>query len=178
MSGHPPILISACLLGQPVRFDGQGKPRHHEVLERWRSLGCLVPLCPEVAGGLGVPRPPAEIQPGASAMDVLQGRAQVKTQSGQDVSDAFRRGAMEAGRLARQLGIQVAVLKARSPSCGHDEVYDGHFHGRLTAGHGLTAAHLIGLGVRVFHEGELDAAWQAWRGLGQPGWADDGASAG
>ena len=79
MSGHPPILISACLLGQPVRFDGQGKPQQHEVLERWRSLGCLVPLCPEVAGGLGVPRPPAEIQPGAERQEAETGLGQFGT---------------------------------------------------------------------------------------------------
>lgn len=84
----PKVLVSACLLGQPVRYDGRASG-HPDLLQRWQAEGRVVPLCPEVAGGLPTPRPPAEI-PGGQGGEVLDGLAQVVTVSGEDVSAAFR----------------------------------------------------------------------------------------
>jgi hypothetical protein len=86
------ILVSACLLGQPVRFDGTGRRSDDALFERWRREGRLVPFCPEVRGGLPVPRPPAEIS-GGSGADVLDGRAAILTPDGTDVTRHFVLGA-------------------------------------------------------------------------------------
>lgn len=148
------ILVSACLLGQPVRYDGgafDGLP----LLRQWQAQGRLVPLCPEVAGGLPTPRPPAEI-PGGQGAAVLDGKVQVLDIHGRDVSPAFVAGAELALQLVREHGIRFAVLKARSPSCGNRETYDGSFTGARVAGEGVTAAALRRQGIRVFNETELD----------------------
>lgn len=141
------VLVSACLLGERVRFDGAGKRSAHPVLARWQDQGRVVPVCPEVAGGLPVPRPAAEIR----------GRL-VVARDGADVTGAFARGAEEALRLAREHGIAVAVLKAKSPSCGSGEVYDGTFTKTLVPGDGRTTALLRAHGIAVFSEHEWDAA--------------------
>ena len=148
------ILVSACLLGQPVRYDG-GAYGALPLLRQWQAQGRLVPLCPEVAGGLPTPRQPAEI-PGGQGAAVLDGRVQVLDIEGRDVSRAFIAGAELAMQLVRRHGIRYAVLKARSPSCGNSETYDGGFTGTRVAGEGVTAAALRRHGVRVFNETELD----------------------
>jgi uncharacterized protein YbbK (DUF523 family) len=150
------VLVSRCLLGHPVRYDG-GSHGPLGLLERWQAEGRLVALCPEVAGGLPTPRPAAEIPGGQGAM-VLDGVASVLTRDGVDVTAAFRLGAEAALALVREHGIRVAVLKARSPSCGNRENYDGSFSGTRVAGEGVTAAALRRAGVLVFSEEELDAA--------------------
>lgn len=158
------ILISACLLGEPVRYDGGGKLLRDARLEAWQRQGRLVPFCPEVAGGLGTPRPPAEIV-GGDGGDVLAGRATVRTVTGTDVGAAFRRGAALALALAQREGVRIAILKARSPSCGSDEIYDGSHQRRLVPGVGVAAAALQQAGIRVFHEGQLEAAAACLGGL-------------
>lgn len=159
------ILVSACLLGQPVRYDG-GSHGPFERLRQWQAEGRLVSLCPETAGGLPTPRPPAEI-PGGAGRQVLAGRAPVITVHGLEVSDAFRAGAEAALRLVREQHIRLAILKARSPSCGNRQNYDGSFSGTLIDGEGVTAAALRQAGVQVFNENELDAAAEALRDLEQ-----------
>jgi uncharacterized protein YbbK (DUF523 family) len=159
------ILVSACLLGQPVRYDG-GSHGPFDQLQAWQAEGRLVPLCPEVAGGLPTPRPPAEI-PGGSGRQALAGRVPVLNVHGLDVSEAFRTGAETALRLVRERHIRLAVLKARSPSCGNRQNYDGSFSGTLIDGEGVTAAALRQAGVQVFNENELDAAAEALRALEQ-----------
>jgi uncharacterized protein YbbK (DUF523 family) len=151
------ILISACLLGERVRYHGGDAAVSNPILERWRGEGRLVPFCPEVAGGLPVPRPAAEIQ-GAGGLAVLEGTARVITSSGADVTDPFLAGARAALEAAVRSGACVAVLKDGSPSCGSTEIYDGTFSGRRRAGVGATAALLAENQVRVFNEAELDAA--------------------
>lgn len=151
------ILVSACLLGEPVRYDGNGKLLRDARFDSWQREGRLVPFCPEVAGGLGTPRPPAEIV-GGSGGDVLAGRATVRTVTGADVGAAFRRGAALALALVQREGIRLAILKARSPSCGSDEIYDGSHQRRLVPGAGVAAAALQQAGIRVFHESQLEAA--------------------
>ncbi|OYT82544.1 MAG: purine-nucleoside phosphorylase [Pseudomonas sp. PGPPP4] len=150
------ILVSRCLLGHRVRYDG-GAHGPFDLLGVWQSEGRIVSLCPEVAGGLSTPRPPAEI-PGGQGGAVLDGRLPVVTVGGEDVTAAFVAGAEAALELIARHGIRLAVLKARSPSCGNLENYDGSFSGTRVAGEGVTAAALKRAGVAVFNETELVAA--------------------
>ncbi|PWY48886.1 DUF523 domain-containing protein [Achromobacter sp. RW408] len=146
------VLVSACLLGHPVRYDGRSVTGGHDVLARWLDAGRVVSVCPEVAGGLPIPRPPAEIEPGADATAVLSGRARVMTVSGEDATRPFVDGAQQALEAARRRGIRIAVLKEGSPSCGSGYVYDGSFSGQRQAGVGVTARMLADAGLRVFSE--------------------------
>ena len=147
------ILVSACLLGQPVRYDGGGHGPFAALLQ-WQQQGRVVALCPEVAGGLPTPREPAEIL-GGQGGQVLDGLIALRSVDGADVSSAFVAGARQAEQLVRAHGIQIAVLKARSPSCGNQQTYDGSFSGTLVAGEGVTAAALRRMGVLVFNEAQL-----------------------
>src|SRR5688572_23682240 len=144
---RPAIVVSACLLGVPCNHEGRGS-RSAAVERLARSSGAqLVPICPEVAGGLPVPRPAAELQPGG----------RVVTAAGDDVTWAYSRGAAAAVAVARAVGASEAVLKARSPSCGCREVYDGSFSRRRVPGAGVTAAALRAAGVRVRSEEDVAA---------------------
>ena len=155
------LLVSRCLLGHKVRYDGGAHGPSDgaaiRLLQRWQDEGRIVPLCPEVAGGLPTPRRPAEIAGGQGGA-VLDGRLPVLTDDGADVTAAFVAGAEIALRLVQQHGLRVAVLKARSPSCGNTHNYDGHFNGTLVAGEGVTAALLKRHCVRVFNETQLAEA--------------------
>lgn len=162
-SDLPKVLVSACLLGQAVRYDGRDSG-HPDLLQRWQAEGRVVPLCPEVAGGLPTPRPPAEI-PGGQGAAVLDGQAQVVTVTGLDISEAFLAGARQALALVREHGIRVAVLKAGSPSCGNRLTYDGTFSGVKVPGEGVTTALLRREGVQVFSELELEDAQRALEGM-------------
>lgn len=156
------ILISSCLLGERVRYDGGEASVASGLLDRWREEGRLVPFCPEVAGGLPVPRPPAEIS-GRDGRAVLDGETGVVTESGDDVSAQFLGGARRALEAAREAGARLAILKDGSPSCGSSYVYDGRFRQMQRPGWGVTTALLERHGVRVFSETEIDraAAWLA-----------------
>lgn len=147
------VLVSRCLLGHRVRYDG-GASGPFDLLEQWIEEGRVVPLCPEVAGGLPTPRAAAEI-PGGQGGEVLDGTAAVITTDGEDVSAQFLEGARRALELVQKHGIRVAVLKANSPSCGNLLTYDGTFSGVKVSGEGVTAALLKRHGVRVFSELEL-----------------------
>ena len=151
------VLVSACLLGEPVRYDGTDNATGAALLEKWRRQGRIVAFCPEVAGGLGTPRPPAEIT-GGSGSDVLDGEARVVTDDGVDVTDAFLEGARGALEAARRADAPVAVLKEGSPSCGSGYVYDGTFSGTRRPASGVTASLLERHGIRVFSEDRLDEA--------------------
>ncbi|HAP26837.1 MAG TPA: DUF523 domain-containing protein [Achromobacter sp.] len=146
------VLISSCLLGNPVRYDGRGVTHDDAILVRWREEGRVVAVCPEVAGGMPIPRPPAEIVPGEDAASVLSGRARVVAITGDDVTAPFLHGAHEALAAAHARDIRMAVLKEGSPSCGSSYVYDGHFAGRRQPGMGVTAQLLRGAGLHVFSE--------------------------
>ncbi|PWB31702.1 DUF523 domain-containing protein [Pseudomonas sp. SDI] len=157
------VLVSACLLGQPVRYDGRASG-HPDMLQRWQGEGRVLALCPEVAGGLPTPRSPAEI-PGGQGSAVLEGQAQVLTVTAEDVSAAFLAGAQIALALVRRHGIRIAVLKSGSPSCGNLQTYDGTFSGTKVRGEGVTTALLRREGVQVFSELQLEAAAQALAAL-------------
>lgn len=150
------ILISACLLGQPVRYDGKGKPLFHPAIDRWRQEGRLVTICPEMAGGMPVPRPPAEIERGASGLDVLEGRARVLEATGGDVTVEFIAGAKKALAFAQTNGCTHALLIDGSPSCGSVAIYDGSFSGVKHTGNGVTAALLRRQGIAVYAPSKIE----------------------
>jgi uncharacterized protein YbbK (DUF523 family) len=150
------ILISACLLGHAVRYDGKGKPLVHPAIDRWREEGRLVTICPELAGGMSVPRPPAEIENGMTGADVLAGRARVVEITGGDVTAEFMAGASQALAFAEAHGCTHALLIDGSPSCGSGFIYDGSFQGRKQAGNGVTAALLESAGISVFSDRRID----------------------
>lgn len=136
------ILVSACLLGIKCRYDGTGyliedmnklKEKHH-----------LIPVCPEVYGGLKTPRVPAEIQGN-----------KVITRNGEDVTGAYHKGAEEIKRLAQFYNCTCAILKERSPSCGFGKIYDGTFTGTLIEGNGVLADLLYKEGIQIIGETEL-----------------------
>ena len=135
----PRLLVSACLLGTPCRYDGRAKGSASV-----RALAVyfeLIPVCPEVLGGLSTPRLPSERRGGRVVM-----------KDGRDVTEDYRRGAEAALELAWRGDAEAAVLKSRSPSCGSGEIYDGTFTGTLTAGDGVTAALLRAHDIRVYSE--------------------------
>ena len=136
------VLVSACLLGVSCRYDGQSKA--YPLVDQLCRRHEVVPVCPEIFGGLPTPRVPAERQ-----------GERVVMKTGVDVTAQYRRGAEEAVRLARMLGCTVAVLKERSPSCGSGQVYDGTFTGTLTEGFGVAAQRLADAGIRVIGESQL-----------------------
>jgi len=150
------ILISACLAGDLVRYDGKRKPFDHVMIREWEDRGMLVRFCPEVAGGLATPRPPAEIINGNGG-DVLGKKARILTSTGKDVSSQFIRGALLALELIRVHKIKIAILKEKSPSCGTGYIYDGTFKKKLVPGMGVTATLLKKNGVIVFPETEIEA---------------------
>ena len=145
------ILISACLLGDRVRYHGGDARCEHPTLRSWQDEGRLVPLCPEVTGGLATPRPAAEITVTPEGRRVL-------TAAGTDVTRAFERGADAAARACAAHGIRIAILKDGSPSCGSRSIHDGTFSGRQVDGEGVTATRLRAAGVRIFSEFEIDSA--------------------
>ncbi|SCB59779.1 Uncharacterized conserved protein YbbK, DUF523 family [Rhizobium aethiopicum] len=150
------ILVSACLMGHAVRYDGRAKPLLHPAIETWRAEGRLVTICPEMSAGMQVPRPPAEIADGATGEEVLAGGARVVELTGGDVTAEFLQAAENAVALARQTGCRYALLIDGSPSCGSGFIYDGSFSGRRQAGTGVTAAALKAAGVEVFSDSEID----------------------
>ncbi len=149
------ILISACLLGRPVRYDGRGRKLHDALLDRWQSEGRLVPICPEVIAGFPTPRPPAEIRGGADGADVLDGRGGIFEPDGRDVTAGFLAGAEAAVAAARDNACRFALLTDGSPSCGSGFIYDGQFDGTRKPGFGVVTAALRRDGVTVFAETEI-----------------------
>lgn len=133
------LLVSACLLGEKCRYDGGDKycAGAAALAERYE----LVPVCPEVLGGMPTPRPPSEI---------LGDR--VISMDGRDVTAQFRTGAERSLEIARKAGAVKALLKSGSPSCGRGLVHDGYFSGKLVPGNGVTTALLEKNGIAVYTE--------------------------
>jgi uncharacterized protein YbbK (DUF523 family) len=140
----PALLVSACLLG--VRCNHEGGHSRRSAVEALSSTYRLVPVCPEVCGGLSTPRPAAER---CADADV------VRNVDGDDVTAAYERGAAVAVQLAHATGATRAVLKARSPSCGTSRIYDGTFSRTLRDGEGVTAAALRAAGIDVVSEEDV-----------------------
>ena len=141
------MLVSGCLFGWRCRYDGKTAPCTAPLFWKWKAQGRLVPLCPEVWGGLSTPRPPAQ-----------RVGQRVRTQAGADVTAAYEAGAHEAVRLAQIHDVAFAILKESSPSCGVRQIYDGTFAGVKIPGQGVAAAALLRAGFQVFSEHELEHA--------------------
>ena len=138
------VLISACLLGVNCKYNGGANPVSEARLAALKEKYTLVPVCPESYGGLATPRPPSE-----------RVGERVLARDGTDVTAQYEKGAQAALRLAELFGCKMAILKERSPSCGHGTIYDGTFSGALTPGDGVTAALLAAHGVAVYGEGDI-----------------------
>jgi uncharacterized protein YbbK (DUF523 family) len=149
------ILVSACLAGHPVRYNGKAKPTHDAWLARWRDEGRLVTVCPEVAAGFPTPRPPAEIQLRRAGVDVLASNGTVGDNTGADVTAFFIAGAHHALERARTENCRYALLADGSPSCGSTFIYDGAFSGQTHPATGVTVALLRQHGIRVFAESQI-----------------------
>ena len=136
------IMVSACLLGENCKYSG-GSNRNKKVID-YVSGHEVFPVCPEVMGGLSIPRPPAEIVGG-----------KVINNQGVSVDGEFRRGAQAALEIAVREGINLAILQSRSPSCGVHEIYDGTFSGKRIPGQGVFARLLTEHGFAVMDAEDL-----------------------
>ena len=136
------ILVSACLLGEPCRYDGNSKPC--ELVIALKDTYNLIPICPEVMGGLPTPRTPSEIC-----------GKQVLMKDGRDVTENYNCGARKALAIARENACAVAILKEKSPSCGSGLIHNGLFDGGLVEGDGITAKLFKQEGIRVLGESEI-----------------------
>lgn len=148
------ILISACLLGQAVRYDAGHLKQHDRLLTQWLKQDKLVSFCPEVSAGMSIPRSAAEIVGGTGA-DVIRGHAKVIDNSRNDVTHFFINGAQQALKLCLNHNIKVAILTERSPSCGGQYIYNGKFNATRISGEGVTTALLRQNGVKVFNQNQL-----------------------
>lgn len=137
------ILISACLVGDKVRYDGKGQynPLIAKLLEKYE----LVPFCPEVEGGLKTPRTPSEIV-----------KDKVINKAGRDVTRQFKEGASKALNICKYLDIKIAILKDKSPSCGVNEIHNGKFDGKLIKGKGITTTLLEKNGIKVISDSDIE----------------------
>ena len=148
------ILISACLMGYAVRYNGSDKAFISDTVAHWRRELRLVIHCPELAAGLSTPRLPAEII-GGCAEQVLSGTARIIESSGQDVTQHYVLAAWLALNAAQAAHCRFALLTDGSPTCGSQRIYDGHFHGQQQPGQGVAAALLRQHGIAVFAETQL-----------------------
>lgn len=141
------LLVSACLLGEKVRYDGTGF--EIEEMNRLKERYELIPMCPEVLGGLSVPRDPAEIREG-----------HVLTADGKDVTKNYEEGARITLDYCRKNDIRKALLKSRSPSCGKGLIYDGTYTRTIVEGHGVACRLLLEKGIDVYTENEIGGLWK------------------
>ncbi|MDA3973147.1 DUF523 domain-containing protein [Enterococcus thailandicus] len=134
------IGISACLGGVLCRYDGQSKAVSQLVALVEKHEAIMV--CPEILGGLPIPRDPAEIV-GGDGFDVWNEKARVRTSKGVDVTEEYQAGAILAWQKLKEQQIDQLILKAKSPSCGSSQIYDGTFSGTLTEGVGVATAYFL-----------------------------------
>ena len=136
------ILVSACLLGTPCRYDGKSKPNENIIALKEKYE--LIPVCPECLGGLKTPRLPAEIK-GDKVIRI----------DGYDVTSNYQEGAQRTLEIAYENGIQIAILKSNSPSCSSKQIYDGTYTKKLIDGKGITTRLLEKNNIKVVDENEL-----------------------
>ncbi len=141
------ILVSACLYGQCTRYDGTSRIFKDKTFLEWKNRGMLIPVCPEVLGGLKVPRLPCEICDG-----------RVLNSDGEDLTESFNLGASETLKLARNNNVIFAIFKDGSPSCGCKTVCDGSFSGKKISGSGVCASLLLREGIVVLSEEDMQTA--------------------
>ena len=141
------ILVSACLYGECTRYDGKNNILKNPFFLRWKNMGALIPVCPEVMGGLKTPRPCSEIC-----------GERVINEKGEDVTENFEDGARKALDTAKKNNVLFAILKQGSPSCGCKQIYDGSFTGVKKPGTGVAARLLLDNGFVVFDENDIATA--------------------
>ena len=149
------IVVSACLAGVACRYDGTAFSC--PPLAAMVESGQAIAVCPEVLGGLPIPRPPAEMR--------RDGR--IVTATGQDLTKAYRTGGLAAVDIVVQNQCELAILKSRSPSCGVGLIYDGSFSGRIVAGDGLFAAYLRQAGIPVYTETDCEFLFRGTEASGE-----------
>lgn len=148
------ILVSQCLYGgTPVRYDGKSKAETDMRFIKWKEEGRLVPICPEVFGGLPIPRP-----------DAQRAGDKVVARNGRDVTCEYLTGAEESVRLAIEENVICAIMKEKSPSCGSSIIYDGTFSGNLIQGEGLAVELLRKSGIKVYSEEQLEKVEELLKG--------------
>ena len=143
----PKILVSACLYGKCTKYDGGNNLLKHPLFLKWKNMGELIPVCPEVMGGLSTPRPCSEIR-----------GDRVVNSEGADVTENFLEGARKSLEIAKENNVVFAILKEGSPSCGCKKICDGTFTGNKISGMGITARLLTESGIVVFDENDMDLA--------------------
>ena len=143
------ILVSACLLGIDCKYNRKNN-KNDKVIELLKDHD-LIPVCPEIMGGLTTPRTPAEIR-----KNIRKNKNEVITKDGKNVTKQYQKGAEEALKIAKLYNCQIAILKEKSPSCGCGRIYDGTFTGTLIDGDGITARLLKEHGIKIIGETSLD----------------------
>ena len=137
------VLISACLLGVNCKYSGDNN-YNKELIDKLNEQYDLIPICPEIMGGLSTPRNPAEIRDG-----------KVFNNQGDEVTKDFQKGAEEALKIAKILNVNKAILKSKSPSCGKGLIYDGKFNNKLIEGNGITTDLLLKNKIQVISDKEI-----------------------
>lgn len=145
-------LVSACLAGINCRYDGKNSIVGG--IEELVRNGKAIAICPELLGGLTIPRDSCEI------VKVNEGNLKVISKDGKDLTVAFEEGAQKTLKIAQTVGISTAILKSRSPSCGYGKVYDGTFTKTLIDGNGFTASLLAANGITVYTDEELETTFK------------------
>ncbi len=158
MSKHR-ILISACLLGEKVRYDGDSMQLDHVTIKNWQESSLLLPICPEVSGGLSTPRKPAEIMPHNNELVKIVNMENI------DVTEEFNRGAQAALEICQQHNIKLAILTESSPSCGSSFIHNGKFDGQKVAGEGITTRLLRKSDIKVFNQFQVEQALEYYQSL-------------
>ncbi|CAG9421162.1 TPA: DUF523 domain-containing protein [Providencia alcalifaciens] len=149
------ILVSACLMGHNVRYNGTAKAHLQTTLARWQKEQRLVIFCPELAAGLPTPRLPVEII-SATGYEVMQGNARMVESTGNDVTQHYQLAAWLALQRAEEEGCVAALLTDGSPTCGVHQIYDGTFSGKTISGMGVATTLLSQSGVLVFSHSQVD----------------------
>jgi len=140
------LIISACLVGVNCKYNG-GNNKNKKIYEIFKEAKA-VSVCPEVLGGMDIPRIPCEIKS-------FSNKRRVINKEGKDQTQKFKRGAEKTLKIAKSIGAKKAIMKSRSPSCGFGKIYDGNFSNTLIKGNGITAELLNKNGIEIITENDL-----------------------
>jgi len=153
------IIVSSCLMGKFVRYNGTTYWSTHPILELLKKKVEIIDFCPEVEGGLPTPRKAAEIR-GGDGFDVLLKNAQVLTNTQKNITKNFIDGAKKLRTICEKYNIGFVIFKEGSPACGVNRIYDGTFTHTSKTGTGVAAALLKKLKIPLFSEDEIEEAYQ------------------
>lgn len=145
--GKEKLLISSCLLGSNVKYNGGNNILSEDILKKLETKYEIYPCCPEVDGGLPIPRIPCEI--------VSSDPIKVVNKNNEDKTKEFLIGASKAFEICKENNIKIALLKSNSPSCSNKYIYDGSFSSKKIQGYGVTTQTLLNKGIKVYSEDEI-----------------------